>query len=321
MGNEPERMMDGYGTDELALPIWKLCQNVGGDYAKGLGAIPGDFYCELTGDRAKELEIIVVDIRKSRTYWGRTEIDDTPPLCASLDGMTSIEGDECATCEHKTDAPWLLPAADRRKMCSINYIIMGINFADSLPLLIRAGGISAQPVRQLLTQLRLNKTLKGEYHRAVITVTSAPKKTPAGEAYNLHFKIKGLIQEKKQIEEFKQQSFSLLGTPLLPEGRDDEEPLGYTPEGTPFYSEEERDRLIATEEQPAEIPVAATPKETAGRVEPTAVAKTVEPIAPITKEKAAPAPAEKTTAAPETKTGKQEEEKKKEETTPLDLDF
>ncbi len=244
----PERMMDGYGTDELAIPTWKLCQNVGGDYAKGIGAVPGDFFCDLTEDIAKELNIIVVDIRKTRTYWGRTEIDDMPPECGSLDGKVSLEGEVCESCEHKTDAPWLISAVERRNMCTVSYNVLGINFDDSLPLLIRASGISALPVRQLMTQLRLNKTLKGEYHRAVIIVTSAPKKTPSGEAFSLHFKIKGLVQDQAQIEEFKQESASLLGTSLmLPEGREDEEPepLGYLPDGTPFHSEAEKEQLIA----------------------------------------------------------------------------
>jgi len=241
-------MMDGYGTDELAIPTWKLCQSVGGEYAKGIGAVPGDFFCDLTEDIAKELNIIVVDIRKTRTYWGRTEIDDMPPECGSMDGKVNLDGELCESCEHKTDTPWLIPAADRRKMCTVNYNVLGINFADSLPLLIRASGISALPVRQLMTQLRLNRTLKGEYHKAVIIVTSAPKKTPSGEAYSLHFKIKGLVQDEAQIEEFKQLSASYLGAPLmLPESREDEElePLGYLPDGTPFHSEIEKEQLIA----------------------------------------------------------------------------
>lgn len=257
MTTEPRRMMDGYGSDEMALPIWKLCQSVGGDYAKGLGAVPGDFYCDLTEEIAKELEIIVVDIRKTRTYWGRTEIDDMPPECASADGKTSMEGEECAVCEHRTDTPWLLSAADRRNVCNISYNILGISFADSLPLLIRAGGISALPVRQLLTQLRLNKSLKGEYYRAIITVTSAQKKTPSGEAYNLHFKIKGLVEDQNRIKELKQESAQLLGAPMaLPESREDEEevstpaptervPLGYLPDGTPYFSEAEKEQLVA----------------------------------------------------------------------------
>ena len=255
MSNEPQRMMDGYGTDEMAIPIWKLCQSVGGDYAKEIGAVPGNFYCQLTQEIAKELEIIVVDIRKTRTYWGRTEIEDMPPECASLNGETNMDGNECATCKYKTDTPWLLSAADRRNMCTVSYNILGINFADSLPLLIRAGGISAMPVRQLMTQLRLNKTLKGEYYRAIVNITSAKKKTPSGEAYNLYFKIKGLVEDQKQIEEFKQESLSLLGAPMmLPEGRDEDEiePLGFLPNGTPYHSEAEKEKLIVAQLQTME---------------------------------------------------------------------
>jgi hypothetical protein len=236
--------MDTYGHDEMAVPQWKLVQSVGADYAKSLGAKPGDFYCTSTEEIAKELEIVVVDIRKQRTFWGRTDIDEAPPECSSLDGITSLDGKECASCEHRCDTPWSVDSTKRRELCTMNYNILAINTADSMPCLIRAGGINALPTRQLLTLLRFNKNLKGEYHRALIAVTSAKKKTPAGEAYTLHFKIKGLAPEA-QANELKEESLQLLGVPLaLPEPEEEEEPLGYTPEGKPVYTEEEKRQVL-----------------------------------------------------------------------------
>ena len=77
---------------------------------------------------------------------------------------------------------------------------------------------------------------------------------------------KGLVKDQAQIEEFKQESARLLGAPLLlPESCEDEgdlplkveqlqatenpEPMGYLPDGTPFFNEAEKEQLIAQQLQ------------------------------------------------------------------------
>ncbi len=250
MTTEPKRKLDGYGPEDMAVPEVKLVQNVGMDYAKSLGAQPGQFFCPLTDEISDELKIIIVDILVTRTYWGREEIEDTPPDCASSDAksMQAIDGRDCSSCPHRCDTPWLLKPAERRQKCNLNYNILGIKEGDLLPLVIRAGGISALPVRQLITQIKLNRSLQGEIHRAIISISSTKKRTSAGEAYALHLKIVGLITDDTKALELKAESSRLLGAPIaLPEGRSEEEPrpLGFTPEGVPFYSDEERERLMA----------------------------------------------------------------------------
>lgn len=266
MTTEPRRMLDGYGSGDMAIPEIKLVQNVGMDYAKSIGANPGQFFCPLTDDIMDELKIIVVDIQMTRTYWGREEIEDSPPDCASFDAksMLAIDGSDCSTCSHRCDTPWLLKPTERRQKCNICYNILGIKEDDFLPVIIRAGGISALPVRQLITQIKLNRKLKGEIHRAIISISAAKKKTSAGEAYALHPKIVELITDEDKANELKIESHRLLGAPIpLPEGRPEEEPqpLGFTPKGTPFYSEEQRDRLMAEEVVPTLVAPAAAAKE------------------------------------------------------------
>ena len=244
---EPKRMLDGYGPGEMALPEFKLIQAVGGNYAKSLGAKPGQFFCPLDDSIVDELEIVVVDIQTTRTYWGRNEIEDSPPDCASLDAksMRSITGEDCTTCSHRSDTPWLLKPQERRQMCNLSYNILGIKVDDFNPLLIRAGGISALPVRQLITQLRLNRALRGDYHKALISITSVKKKTLAGEAYTLHSKIKTLITDENKAQKLKDESLQLLGTPIaLPEAKlSEQEPVAFTPERKPIYSGEEAEKL------------------------------------------------------------------------------
>ena len=263
---EPKRMLDGYEPGDMALPEFKLIQAVGGDYAKSLGAKPGQFFCPLDDSIVDELEIVVVDIQATRTYWGRDEIEDSPPDCASLDtkSMRSITGEDCTTCSHRSDTPWLLKPQERRQMCNLSYNILGIKVDDFTPLLIRAGGISALPVRQLITQLRLNRALRGDYHKALISITSIKKKTSAGEAYTLHPKIKTLITDESKARELKNESLQLLGAPIaLPKGRPEEE---FTPEGKPIYSEEEAEKLKELW-GPGEKPVAPPVAMPMGKVE------------------------------------------------------
>lgn len=315
MTTEPRRMLDGYGSGDMAIPEIKLVQNVGMDYAKSIGANPGQFFCPLTDDIMDELKIIVVDIQMTRTYWGREEIEDSPPDCASFDAksMLAIDGSDCSTCSHRCDAPWLLKPTERRQKCNICYNILGIKEDDFLPVIIRAGGISALPVRQLITQIKLNRSLKGEIHRAIISISAAKKKTSAGEAYALHPKIVELITDEDKANELKAESHRLLGAPIpLPEGRPEEEPvpLGFTPEGIPYYSEAERDRLLA-----AATAASATPP--APAAEPPAEQKGWRPSLEG-KTKIEEKPTEQPVAAKEPEPGKEAEKEPKKE---LDLNF
>ncbi|GAJ05531.1 unnamed protein product, partial [marine sediment metagenome] len=124
-----------------------------------------------------------------------------------------------------------------------------------------------------------------------------------------------LITDQSKAEELKAESNRLLGAPIpLPEGRPEEEtpPLGFTPEGIPFYSEAERDRLMAQTSAPAEPPVA--------QLTPSAEAPAAAAPAPAAPAAASPAPAP-STAVKEPEPGKEDEKKEPTEKKPLDLDF
>ncbi len=312
--DEPRRSLDDYGPEEMAIPEWRLLQKVGGDWAKGLGGTPGQFFNKITDELADELNIVVVDILTGRAKWG-VEISDAGPVCASMSAREnqSIYGDDCLKCPDRADAPWALDATERRQKCCLNYTILGIDLDHGyLPVILRAHGTSALASRQLITQLKMNRALHGEYFRAVVNIKCQEKNTPFGTTYVIHPKITELITDENKAKELKAESLRLLGAPLaLPEGRPDDletTPLGFTPEGTPFYSEEEREKLMA----PAEAPV-ETPQET-----PLAkVAERIETLRQATEsaDKAAETTAEKEPAPPPLEEPKVEPERK------LDLDF
>lgn len=219
----PKRKMDSIGNQDLVPPELKLIQSIGGDDARALGAQPGDFFCPMTGDIYKDgLDIVIVDMQKTRTYWGRSEIDYAPPECNSLDAdsLMSMDGKSCADCEFRCDTPWLVDVTERRKLCLIHYNLLTINYDSGMPLIIRASGISTQPVRELLTALRLNRQIKGEYHRIKVRLISEKKKTSSGEGYALRFLKPNLITEKEKVEEMSDLTYSLIGLLIPPPGQE-----------------------------------------------------------------------------------------------------
>jgi hypothetical protein len=205
-------MPESYNPNDLAIPEMKLVQNVGGDEAKQAGAKPGDFYCAITQEiipGTEGFEIVVTGpARKTRTYWGTTEIGDDPPICASQDGVTSVNGDNCETaCPYKAynDAPYLLPAAERRLKCTPNYNIIAIKLSDMMPVLIRCTGISSMAARELNTLLKFHKAIRGQYFKAKLRVTAIKKKTAVGEAFAIKFGDPAPITDPAILTEVKDQ--------------------------------------------------------------------------------------------------------------------
>lgn len=245
MSQEPQRRIDRYGPEDMAIPTWNLLQKTGGDWAKALGGKPGHFHNTGSDEIKEELNLIVVDILMGRARWSG-EISDQGPLCASQDaqGNLSINGDDCTKCEYRLDTPWSVDANERRKMCCLNYTILGITIEDYMPCIIRAHGISALAIRQLISQLRLNRNIKGEYFRAIVNIKSQEKTGKYGSAYAIHPRILELITDEAQLQELKGESNRLLGAPIpLPEEIPEDElpqPVDY-PQGVPYYSEHPND--------------------------------------------------------------------------------
>ena len=153
---------------------------------------------------------------------------------------------------------------ERRKRCCLNFTILGIDIDhDNIPLIVRAHGVSAKAARELITQLRLNSALRGDYHRAIINIKSQERDTPYGVTYAIRPKIVRLITDERRAAELKEQSVRLLGAPLpLPEGRPEEEQEpeelapGITLEPKAEPTREEVKKFIAEEKPKVEAPKA-----------------------------------------------------------------
>jgi len=110
-------------------------------------------------------------------------------------------------------------------MCCLNFTILGIDVDhDNMPVVVRAHGVSVKPVRELITQLRLNKSLKRQYYRAVVNIKIEETKTAFGVVFAIHPKITRLVTDESMVQELRLKSQELLGAPLaLPEGRPENE--------------------------------------------------------------------------------------------------
>jgi len=244
--------IDQYKAQDLIPPEWKLLQNTGGKEAKQEGAKPGQFYHTLRGDVRDELLCAVVDIIKTRTLW-RSEIKDVPPLCTSddADSMTSRDGKDCRTCEKRCDDPWNVDAAERRGLCTIGYVLLGIELGgenEGEPFIIRCHGISVSAIRELLSSLRLNRKLGGEYYRAQVKLRGVEKDTPQGPAYALQARPVGLLDDP-QANALKPWVESLLGVSITPQIVPATEKA--LPEAAPAVTELEAE-LPAEEPEPEE---------------------------------------------------------------------
>lgn len=189
---------DGMDQEDLIIPEIKLIQNTGGDLAKASGAKPGEFYSEMSNEIFTDFDFVIIRMQKTRTYWGRTELDDDPPECTSEDGKIGSVYGNCMECEFRTDAPWALKPEERRQKCLIGYAVVGINLYNNLPMLLRCSGISASSARSLYTQLSLHPQVNGKWYKAKVNVSSLPKKTASGDAFAIRFGALELLSEEME---------------------------------------------------------------------------------------------------------------------------
>jgi hypothetical protein len=194
----PTRQVDGWGHDEMVAPEIRLVQKTSGGAAETLNIENGHFFNVMTQeDLGKEIEIVIVDLQKVRTYWGTDEIGDNPPQCSSSDAksMVSASGENCAECPYRVENPWALPADERRGKCLPSYNILGLLLTEDMPLpfIMRVSGISSRSVQALYTRFRLGKSFRDPksgailFHIAKVEVKSVVQKTPYGDSYALHF--------------------------------------------------------------------------------------------------------------------------------------
>jgi hypothetical protein len=180
-------MMSSLGMEDMNIPELKINQATGGDYAKEIGTKLGQLYNSTTNDIYDTVDLQILHIQKNRTFWGRTDITDEPPICSSLDGTTSVDGQNCKNCTNYRERA-SLDKELRRKECQQGFVVMGID-EQGMPLVVRLTGISADAGRNLAYQAYWNKGLKTNPGGFFFRVSSSKKKTAAGEAWEFKFQL------------------------------------------------------------------------------------------------------------------------------------
>lgn len=193
MADEITSMMASLGMEDMNIPELKLVQATGGDYAKEIGAVPGKFFVSTTNEIYDNITVQVMIVTKQRTFWGRTEINDEPPICSSNDGLTSIEGQSCKgdnahpACQHYRERA-SMDKEERRKECQLGYVVLALD-TNGMPLIVRLMGISADTARDLNFLLTSNKAIRGNRGGFYFQITSVKKKTSSGEAFMFKFNL------------------------------------------------------------------------------------------------------------------------------------
>ena len=217
------RQVDDWGQEELVAPEIRLVQKTTTGAAEAMQVKPGNFFNVITQeDLGSEIEIVIVDLNKNRTYWGSDEIGDSPPLCSSMDAksMVSISGEDCSKCEFRVDNPWLLKADERRDKCLPSFMIWGLLLTgdEPLPFILRASGISSRAVQALFTRFRLNKNYRDPktgnimFNIAKVLLKSAEQKTPYGLSFALSFGEITLFNDENTEKMMLALSESVLGS-------------------------------------------------------------------------------------------------------------
>ncbi|MDD5229690.1 MAG: hypothetical protein PHC43_00015 [Candidatus Marinimicrobia bacterium] len=195
-------MMASLGMEDMNIPELKINQATGGDYAKeNLNAKLGQMYVSTTGDVHDKINVQVLMVQKNQTFWGRDDITDEPPICSSLDGIMSVDGQICKECQHYRARP-SLDKDERRKECQAGYVVLALD-ENQMPLVIRLMGISADSGRDLNAMLYFNKGLRNNRGSFYFQITTLKKKTASGEAWMFKFLlVKDKFPSEEQISDY-----------------------------------------------------------------------------------------------------------------------
>lgn len=199
--------------ERLALPEYRLIHKE----ISGVPAKAGKFWLKDFGIEADSVKAIVVGFKKTRTFWGRKEILDQPPVCSSDDGLIGWDGKNCYTCEYFNDAPWMMSIEQRKEKCNPNYLLLCIDQEkedsqrEDNPFVIRASGIDAQTAKRLHDWLRIHPKARGQLWAVEVEFISEQKNTKGGLLYALSYKVlRFLLPEERK-------GFAELATGLRPE--------------------------------------------------------------------------------------------------------
>jgi hypothetical protein len=160
---------------DVRLPQLRLVQATTDSDSVG-GAAAGTIHDTFTGDSAQSIQVVPLQMFKSRAYFGTGNIGD-PPVCTSPDAITGYgqPGGDCSRCPH---ADW---RNGGRCQLRYNYLVMavgeGTDPENELPRGVMMHGTSAKIATRLNTMLLGSKFVWSN----VLELSSTTEKNDRGQ--------------------------------------------------------------------------------------------------------------------------------------------
>jgi hypothetical protein len=128
-------------------------------------------------EAVKEIDCVILDIRKVRNYWstGMDESDGTPPDCSSPDGKCGYgdPGGDCASCPHALFGS----GKNNSQACSERRQLFLMLPGSGLPYML---SVPPSSIHALMREYIVPMTGKGKHYYAVRTKISLVKDKNAG---------------------------------------------------------------------------------------------------------------------------------------------
>lgn len=133
--------MEIVDTSDIVMPKIKMCQSNSREVMDGL-AKPGQFYNSMTKEAKDTLDdVVIMCFGKSRIRFKQPFSRNDAPLCRSLDGILSTEGEVCENCQYcqwqDKDGNQIDPE------CRMSYTLLGFEYKED--------GDFGTPFRMLVT--------------------------------------------------------------------------------------------------------------------------------------------------------------------------
>lgn len=160
--------MEAMDSSDIKMPRIKLLQSTSEEAQKGLGKA-GQFYNSVTGEAKDELEVILLVMGKSRVRFEEPYKRGAQPLCRSLDGKCSTDGEICDKCEfadwdkakdNGKDVPscrqgitWMFVEADNTNSIPPRIVVSGASMSNQKNFLTKLTGLGGYPPYILVTKI------------------------------------------------------------------------------------------------------------------------------------------------------------------------
>jgi hypothetical protein len=153
----------------------------------------GEFVESLSNKTFGEFEAVILNTKISRARFDGTSFTKgEKPVCRSLDGKVSVEGDSCRDCPYANE--W----KENKPICpsTINLHLWFI--AEQRPVILRARGSSLSPVKGYLSRM---EQCRLSYPQVVVRFSLDKSERGMNTYYVIHPEDKEIIEDQKRFQE------------------------------------------------------------------------------------------------------------------------